>query len=274
MTGDLEIRGPVLKYPGSKWRLAPWIIGRFPPHQVYLEPFFGGGAVLFNKTPSYLETVSDIDSNVVNLFRMIRDRGDELARLVELTPFAREEFYLSHEKTGNPLEDARRFVVQVWQGFAGRTSHLSGWAHFRCALKGGDLAARFATVPERILATAVRLKRVQVECMSAMELIPRYKGRDVLIYADPAYVMGTRTGGKVYHNEMSDDEHKELLRLLNEHPGPVVLSGYDCSLHREGLRGWAKVTKQSTCQQGVEKEESLWLNAAASIGPNGSVPLF
>ena len=268
------ITGPVLKYPGSKWRLAPWIISHFPPHSVYLEPFFGGGAVLLNKPPSYLETVNDVDSNVVNLFRMIRDRPAELARLVALTPFAREEFYLSHEKTGDPLEDARRFLVQIWQGFAGRTSHLSGWAHFRCVLKGGDLAERFSMVPERIVATAARLKKMQIECMSALDLIPMYKSRDTLIYADPPYVLSSRTGGKVYEHEMSDDEHLELLKILNDHPGPVVLSGYDNALYREGLRGWWRTTKAQTCQQGVNRTESLWLNPSASDESRVQRPLF
>lgn len=268
------MNGPVLKYPGSKWRLAPWIVGHFPPHQVYLEPFFGGGAVLFNKPPAPLETVNDLDSSVVNLFRVIRDNPEELARAIEFTPFAREEFYLCHEKTGDPLEDARRFLVQVWQGFAGRTSHLSGWAHFRTVLKGGDLAKRFATVPEKILTVTERLKTVQIECMSALELIPKYNSREVLIYADPPYVRGTRTGGTMYACEMSDEEHIDLLRVLNAHLGPVVLSGYDCALYAERLQGWTKKMKENTCQQGIKKEESLWLNSIAAAGARTQARLF
>ena len=255
---------PVLKDPGSKSRMSKWIISNFPAHQIYLEPFFGGGGVLLNKEPSYLETVNDIDSNVVNLFRVIREQSEELARLIEFTPFSREEFYSSHEKTGVPLEDARRFLVQVWQGFSGRTSSLSGWAHFRCVVKGGDLAARFADVPERIIITAKRLKKVQIECRPAQEVIPDYKSKEVLIYCDPPYVLGSRTGGRVYAYEMTNDEHIELLRVLNLHPGPVVLSGYDCELYRNGLVGWVRKTKRQTTQQGVNKEESLWLNPIAA----------
>jgi DNA adenine methylase len=258
------LNGPVLKYPGSKWRLANWIISNFPLHQIYLEPFFGGGAVLFNKKPSYLETVNDLDSNVVNLFKVIRDQEDELARLMEFTPFSREEFYSSHEKIGVPIEDARRFLVQIWQGFSGRTSHPSGWAHFRCVVQGGDLAARFDTVPERIHLAAKRLKRVQIECRPAQDLIPEYNSREVLIYADPPYVLGSRTGGKVYAHEMTDEEHIELLRVLKEHIGPVVLSGYDCELYRDELKGWIRMTKQQTTQKAQKREESLWLNPMAA----------
>jgi DNA adenine methylase len=246
--------------------MADWIISHFSPHQIYLEPFFGGGNVLINKRPSYLETVNDLDGNVVNLFRVIREQPEELARLVEFTPFSREEFYSSHEKTGVPLEDARRFLAQVWQGFSGRTSHLSGWSHFRCVVKGGDLAARFAAVPERILEVAKRLKNVQIECRPAQELIPEYKSKEVLIYADPPYVLGSRTGGKVYAYEMTDEEHGDLLDLLIDHPGPVVLSGYNCDLYRNKLTGWTRKTRQNMTQRAQIKEESLWLNPIAAEG--------
>ena len=79
----------VVKYPGSKWSLARWIISFFPEHHSYLEPFFGGGAVLFNKPRSHIETVNDLDNNVVNLFECIREEPGKLARMVYMTPYAR-----------------------------------------------------------------------------------------------------------------------------------------------------------------------------------------
>ena len=106
---------PILKYPGAKWRLAKWIIEQMPPYKVYLEPYFGSGAILFNKEPKGIETVNDIDGNVVNLFKVIREKPLELARLIELTPWARDEYLQSYEKTGDSLEDARRFLVRCWQ---------------------------------------------------------------------------------------------------------------------------------------------------------------
>src|SRR5690554_1056987 len=108
---------PVLKYPGSKWNIAKWIISFMPPHTTYLEPFFGSGAVFFQKPPSKVEMINDIDGNVVNLFRVIREHPEELAALIEMTPWARDEYYASYEKTGDSLEDARRFLVRCWQAF-------------------------------------------------------------------------------------------------------------------------------------------------------------
>ena len=89
----------VLKYPGAKWRISEWIISHFPEHKVYCEPFFGSGAVFFNKSPAYIETINDIDGNIVNLFKVCRDNPEELARLIEFTPFAREEFENCYDKS-------------------------------------------------------------------------------------------------------------------------------------------------------------------------------
>lgn len=100
----------ILHYPGSKWSMASWIISHMPEHKTYLEPFFGSGAVFFNKVPSQIETINDLDSSVVNLFKVIRDNPQKLGQAIEWTPLSREEYYSSYEfDTGNEIEDARRF---------------------------------------------------------------------------------------------------------------------------------------------------------------------
>jgi DNA adenine methylase len=80
--------------------MADWIITHMPQHTTYLEPYFGSGAVFFSKPPAQLETINDIDGDVVNLFRVIRDRPDELARLVYWTPYSRQEYYNSYQSGG------------------------------------------------------------------------------------------------------------------------------------------------------------------------------
>lgn len=99
---------PMLKYPGSKWRISDWIISFFPKHEVYLEPFFGSGAVFFNKEPSYLETINDLNSDIVNLFEVCRKYPEQLATAINLTPFSREEFARCYEYSDNVVEQARR----------------------------------------------------------------------------------------------------------------------------------------------------------------------
>lgn len=115
----------ILHYPGSKWSMADWIISFFPEHETYLEPFFGSGAVLFSKERSQLETVNDIDGEIVNLFKIIRERPEELARAIEYTPHARDEYYKSYEMAEDDLERARRLVVRLWQGRGGAKPHTA-----------------------------------------------------------------------------------------------------------------------------------------------------
>ena len=82
----------IMKYPGSKWSLAKWIVSLFPEHHSYVEPFFGSGAVLFNKPRSNIETINDLDGNVVNLFEWIRKDPERLAREIYYTPYARQVY--------------------------------------------------------------------------------------------------------------------------------------------------------------------------------------
>ena len=82
----------IIKYPGSKWGIAKWIISFFPDHHSYLEPFLGSGAVLFNKPRSHIETANDLDGDVVNLFAWIKKDPERLAHEIYYTPYARQVY--------------------------------------------------------------------------------------------------------------------------------------------------------------------------------------
>ena len=109
-----------MRWPGSKWRIADWIIAHFPDdHGVYCEPFFGSGAVFFRKMPSGTETINDIDGNVVNLFRVIRDAADDLCKKIEMTPYARAEYRASFDLScDDDIERARRFWSEYGRAMA------------------------------------------------------------------------------------------------------------------------------------------------------------
>ncbi len=128
---------PLLKYPAAKWQRASWIVHHFPPFRTYVEPYFGSGAIFFNlrSCPEYA-VLNDMSKSVVNLFEVVRTQGPELAAQVELTPWARDEYYLSYEETGDPLEDARRFLVRCWQAFGTRLNQRTGWRN-RGSADGG-----------------------------------------------------------------------------------------------------------------------------------------
>ena len=93
----------------------------------------------------------------------------------------------------------------------------------------------------------------------AAELIRRFNYPNVLIYADPPYVLSTRHG-KQYRCEMDDRQQEELLDVLLDHEGPVLLSGYDSRLYNDRLRGWIRQEMESRSQVNSIKKEILWMN--------------
>lgn len=254
----------VLKYPGAKWALAEQIISRFPEHHSYLEPFFGSGAVLFSKPRSHIETVNDLDGSVVNLFQCIRDDPERLAREAYLTPYSREVFEESYSEdtAAGPFDRAARFLVRCNQGYGYRTNEIRvGWKNDIAARERAYAARHWTDLPEMILQAAERLRGVQIECRPALEVIRRFNFQNVLIYADPPYVLSSRSGGaKQYRHEMTDQDHVELLEALRDHRGPVLLSGYDSPLYDRLLAGWHKETFHATDQLSRRREEVLWMN--------------
>ena len=248
---------PVLKYAGAKWRLADWIIDHFPQHEIYLEPFFGSGAVFFRKPPARLETINDLDGNVVNLFRVLREEPEQLAALIELTPWARDEYYSSYEKTGEPLEDARRFLVRCWQAFGTMTAARTGWRHSATG-RSPVMPRQWCGLPERLSAAAWRLKDAQIENMDAEQLIKKYNDPRCLIYADPPYTPETRRK-HIYAEEMTLEQHLQLLEALKAHSGSVVLSGYDNEIYNDMLTDWRRVQKTAYAERGQERTEVLWI---------------
>lgn len=261
----------ILHYPGSKWSMADWIISHMPSHTTYLEPFFGSGAVLFSKSRSQIETVNDLDGEVVNLFRIIRERPDELANAIRWTPHSRQEYYESYHDADSDLERARRLVVRLWQGRGGKTAHRTGWRSM-IEMNGPLPAKEWTEFPDKIYLIAERLHGVQIECQPAAVLLPRYRRPDVLIYADPPYVHSTRTTTS-YRCEMTDHEHSELLDVLDDHPGPVLLSGYAHPLYDDRLKLWHRETKRAKAEGGAIREEVLWINPVAA-GQVGQMQLF
>jgi DNA adenine methylase len=261
--GGAATIAPCVKWPGSKWRLARWIAGQLPPHETYLEPFFGSGAVFFSKPPSAGEILNDLDGDVVNLFRVLRDAPDELARLVALTPYAREEYEASYDRAGcAPEERARRFLVRTWQAIGSRVDGPSGWRHSLRRDVGTPYYRQWARLPARLLAATARLQGAQLECRPALEVLDRYAGRDALVYADPPYPLATRARTQ-YAREMRDAEHPALLDALDAFPGPVLLSGYRCPLYDARLAHWLRVDRAAAAEGGRARVESLWLSPRA-----------
>lgn len=255
----------VLKYPGAKWNIAGWIINNFPPgyeKMTYLEPFFGSGAIMFNKKRSKIETINDLDSRVVNLFKVIRDEPEKLSRLIEYTPWSREEYLMSYEVSEDPIEDARRFIVRLWQGIGAKTSDITGWSNNIKPVDTGK--ARWSRLSVDIKVTADRLRNqslgmVQIENSDAMKLIERHNSPDVFMYLDPPYPLGTRSK-RHYKHEMCDKNHEDLLAILKDSKAMIMVSSYDNELYDQELKGWFKKSISATTEFGGSAEEVIWMN--------------
>lgn len=251
----------LMKYPGSKWSIAKWVISFFPQHHSYLEPFMGSGAVLFNKPRSHIETVNDLDGNVVNLFRWIREDPERLAREIYLTPYSREVYNRAFdEKPEDSFQKAVNFYIRLNMGHGFRTNgEKVGWKNDVQGRERSYASQDWCHLPEKIMQAAERLRGVQIEQMPATELIRRYNYPNVLIYADPPYLLSTRHG-KQYREEMSDADHVELLETILRHKGPAIISGYECNLYNSMLAGWHKETHAAYSQVCSRKQEVLWMN--------------
>jgi len=249
-----------LKWHGGKRYLAKRIIELMPPHVHYVEPYFGSGAVFFTKKPSPHEVINDTNSALINFFRVLRDRTEDLCWALETTPWSREEYEISNIQTGDPLEDARRFVVRVWQAHASNLANKTGWKNRGVRQRARGMSVRWQRVPAELAELAWRLADAEIENRPAIEVMKRFAAKDCLIYADPPYLLSTRTQ-KMYSHEMTEEEHIEMLEVLAAHPGPVVLSGYESKLYSEHLRdGWDEIRiKPPKVEKAAVRTEILWV---------------
>lgn len=261
---------PALRYYGGKFKLAPWIISHFPKHLNYVEPCGGAASVLLQKPRSPLETYNDLDGNVVNFFRVLRDQPDELIRKIRLTPWAREEYEDCLQPCDEPIEKARRFFVSLWMSMHGGLHEKTSKAwrvSNTCVFADGAvrlaLGRTYMENTENELSTiAARLLHVQFENRDAQDVITKYDNADALIYFDPPYVTETRAQGDIYRLETDNDFHIEAAALLRQCAGYVVISGYACTLYTDlyESHGWQRVDKEAQTNSGGKRIESLWLS--------------
>ncbi len=269
------MKSPV-PYFGSKQRIAPWIASLLPAHEHYVEPFAGGLSVLLAKRPARMETVSDLDGELMTFWRVLRDQPDELLRACMLTPHARAELEETFAPVadGDELELARRIWSRLAQGRSG-TLRRTGWRHYI------DPAGSVTSMPgyleayvDRLAAAAERLRAVSLESLPAQTLIGKYGAQpDVLLYVDPPY-LGTTRPWSNYRVEMKTvEEHRELAAALADCAAAVVLSGYDSPLYAELYGDWHRY-EQSTMTGNAAgakgRTEVLWANRPLG----GQVDLF
>lgn len=254
---------------GGKYSHLEWLLPLLPECHHYCEPFGGSAAVLLNRNPSPVETYNDLDGEVVNFFRVLRDQKDRLVEVIGLTPFSREEFYVACEplpKGISDLERARRFFVrarQVRTGLA-QTASLGRWANCKNTSRSGmsGVVSRWLGSVEQLPEIAARLLRVQIENRPAVELVELYDDPNTLFYCDPPYVHDARGDAKAYGYEMTDKDHREFAARLGQVKGRVAVSGYRCNLYDKLFGKWNRIDAPEKFCHSVKqtRQESLWVN--------------
>ncbi len=254
---------------GGKYSHLSWLLPLLPQANHYCEPFGGSAAVLINRDPSPVETYNDIDGEVVNFFRVLRDQRDELIEAIGLTPFSREEFVIAIQEPVDGLsnlERARRFYVRARQARTGlaQTASPGRWAACRNTSRRGmgGAVSRWLGSSQDLVEIAARLIRVQIDHRPAVDVIRAYDSPDTLFYCDPPYPHESRGDSKAYRFEMNDNEHICLARLLHEVEGRVAISGYRCDLMNDLYGDWRRIDADPSLCHSVkgERQESLWIN--------------
>jgi DNA adenine methylase len=261
----------VFGWYGGKFSHLDWLLPLLPTCHHYCEPFSGSGAVLLNREPSPVETYNDIDGDVVNFFRVLRDRYEELIRAIALTPFSREEYHRAIYGSTHGISDverARRFYIKARQTRTGlaQTASLGRWANCKDTSRAGmsGVVSRWLGGVDALDGIAQRLIRVQIENRPAVDVIRLYDSPKTLFYCDPPYLHATRGDAKAYGFEMDEGQHREFAEAVNECKGMVAVSGYDHPLMDDLFKPgrWFKTLGANKTIHSTKgtRQEVLWTN--------------
>lgn len=257
---------PPFTYFGGKLNLAERIVSLLPEHEHYVEPFFGSGAVLLAKPRSKMETVNDLDGDIVAFWKCLRERPAELEQACALTPHSRAEQKAAYEQAGDELEQARRIWVRLTQGRGGYTCRRTGWRYRQDPAGSTSSMPRYLSAyVERMGPAAQRMMGVSLECRPAADVIRDYgRHKGALIYADPPYLGSLRAASDGYAVELrSEEEHRDLLEALLSCRAAVVLSGYASPLYDGLLCTWSRreiATQTGNGGSDRARIEVLWSN--------------
>jgi DNA adenine methylase len=288
---------PPISWYGGKTRFAKKLISVMPDHKTYVEVFAGSAALLFAKEPTGVEVINDLHSGLVNFYRVIRDPGKfrKFGRLINLTPFSRQEFAFCRDTWAyceDDVERAYRWFVMIRQSYGS-----VGRSFGRCIKDGRNGVATnvkaYLSAISRLPEIHNRLNGVQVDMLDFREAIAKYDAPTTLFYLDPPYVHSTRKS-KAYDHEMSDQDHEALMDILLSIEGNAILSGYANPIYeRLEEAGWTRIDHMTSCptanryysegngssrrtKEDNKRVESVWLNydvpAACNEAPHSPTP--
>jgi DNA adenine methylase len=279
---------------GGKLRHLNWLLPFIngTPHVTYAESFGGSGAVLLNTVPSPVEVFNDVHLDLMNFFWQLRDHKQRFMEFVSLTPYHHAEYVRACRLTKAKFpEDTDREALflrgcywfikarQCRTGL-GTTATPGRWAWIRDLFRRGMslVVSRWLSSIDQLPDISDRLRGVQFEKMDGLAFIEQYDRPSTLHYIDPPYMRSTRTGGVGYAHEFPEARHRQLLDLILQVQGQVIISGYASDLYDEALKGWerheakfktAAATHTSDGRSGM-RQEVIWIKRHGLAGPKAA----
>lgn len=263
---------PPFGYFGSKNKIAFQVCKDLPPHSCWVEVFCGSAAITLAKPTAPIEIINDINSEIINVFRQLRNNKEALCEQIALTPYSSDELKFAREEESeiDDMERARRFLVKSMMAVNGTFGkEKGGFSVSNSYTRNGKEArvSRWYNLPERLIHVADRLKNARIENRDGIDLMKKFKDRPAtLLYLDPPY-LGNRSNG--YDFDANDLEfHKKLLSTAQKMNCMILISGYENDLYETMLcekNGWDKQTIE-TSTRGVNgtdnlRTEVLWTNS-------------
>jgi DNA adenine methylase len=214
-----------ITYYGGKQTLVSKLLPLIPKHSLYCEPYFGGGALFFAKSPSEVEVINDLNGEVVNFFKVVKTDFSALQKEIIATPHSREEFkkakvIYDHPELFDKIKRAWAFWTLTNQGFAGM---IGSWGFGRTNSKEVTLSNKregFTEVYKK------RLDKVQMECNDALKVIDRCDSKDSFFYLDPPYY----NSHQGHYKGFSESDFEALLQKAAKLKGKFILSSYPSPL--------------------------------------------
>ncbi len=245
-----------------------FVLRHLPETKSFVDVFGGSAVILLNKKRVPIETYNDVNSDIVNFFRVLRDRrkGLALIKQIYLTPYSETEYLdcIKNLREGDDIERARRLFVALNQSFNGTFSRQTGWKISTnvCKTKTSEAISRYVSKIPNLEMVIERMRLVQISNSHFRKIFRKFDNKDVLLYCDPPYVHGVRCNNNEYKNEMSDADHEEFLALAKKSNSLIAISGYESKLYNENLKDWYKVKardKKNTLFHST-RAEVLWMN--------------
>lgn len=258
-------------YFGSKNKIALQLCSNLPPHMCWVEAFCGSAALTLAKRKAPIEVINDIDGEIVNVFKQLRNNQDELCRMISLTPYAKDELEEGRviNATDSDLEKARKFLVQAMMAINGVFGKEKGGFSYSQSYTRNERDARvnrWYNLPDRLAEVVERLRDVRVDNRDAIELLKMFSKRPAtLMYIDPPY-LGDRAKG--YTNDANDEEfYLNLLKMANKAHCMIFISGYENELYDIELsskKGWGRRTIDTITKDingnSHSRTEVIWMN--------------